>query len=406
MVIASTDSRRVFRPADQADTVIRLLHDRRPAAPDCQAWQADVGGRREVYALCPLSIVRWGVKVHQPQGAAFAVIDSLTRNVAFVVMVLFAIAFLLAWGASLSLTRPLATLTAAAERIAEGQLGTPIPAIPADEVGRLGTSLERMRVALKESLERVEKANQELEQRVEQRTSELWRVNLALLERDEQRRLALRKVISAQEDERKRIARELHDETTQTLVALVMSLQLAAEKIQGGEGAKKVEDARALAVRTLDEVHRLIVDLRPSVLDDLGLKSAIQWYADRALKARGVNVRCEFSGLDGRLPFEVETALFRCAQEAMTNIARHSSADAALIQCARRDGRVTIEIEDDGNGFDVAAASKPDEKGRGWGLLGIRERIELLGGTVRIESSPGEGTLVALDVPAGLEASP
>ena len=98
--------------------------------------------------------------------------------------------------------------------------------------------------------------------------------------------------------------------------------------------------------------------------------------------------------------------IVRCAQEAMTNIARHSSADAALVQCARRDGRITMEIEDDGDGFDVAALGKPDEKGRGWGLLGIRERVELLGGTAKIESSPGEGTLVTIDVPAGMEGSP
>jgi len=406
MVIASTDPARVFTPGDQADVVEGLLHQNVPAAPNCSAWEGEAaGGRREVYALCPLKIVHWGVKVQQPQGAAFAFIESLTRNVAALAAALFGVALLFAWGASLSVTRPVDTLTRAAQRIAQGSLSEPIPPLPADEVGRLGASLEKMRVALKESLERVERANEELEARVRERTAELERLNRALRDRDEQRRLALRKVISAQEDERKRIARELHDETSQSLAALVMSLQVSARGLPD-DARKRVEDARALAVRTLEEVHRLIVDLRPSVLDDLGLKSAIQWYADRTLKTRGVSVRCEFSGLDeGRLPFEVETAVFRCAQEAMTNIARHANADGVLVQCSMRGARLTMEIEDDGDGFDVAALSAPDERGRGFGLMGIRERVELLGGTVRIESSPGEGTLVALDVPAGMEAA-
>ncbi len=206
-------------------------------------------------------------------------------------------------------------------------------------------------------------------------------------------------MISAQEAERKRIARELHDETTQSLAALSMNLEATKQMCFDPEAARRVAEAQALAVRTLDDVHRLIVDLRPSVLDDLGLQSAIVWYAERCLKARGIAVRCEFSGLDRRFPLGFETAVFRTAQEAMTNIARHARAETVLVQCAVAGGELVMEIEDDGCGFDAAAIRPSEKDGRGFGLLGMRERVDLLGGTVSIDSAPGEGTHVVLRVP-------
>ncbi|HEY5676485.1 MAG TPA: sensor histidine kinase, partial [Myxococcales bacterium] len=188
---------------------------------------------------------------------------------------------------------------------------------------------------------------------------------------------------------RRRVARELHDETTQTLAALVMKLRARSG----------LAEETALAVSTLDAVHRLIVDLRPSVLDDLGLRSAIAWYADRHLRAHGIAVRCEFNGLDLRLPPEHETAIFRIVQEAITNIDKHARAETVLIQTALRDQALTIDVEDDGKGFDGANFATPDRAGHGWGLLGMRERVEMLGGTLRIDSAKGEGTHLALRVP-------
>ena len=123
-------------------------------------------------------------------------------------------------------------------------------------------------------------------------------------------------------------------------------------------------------MRTLDELHRLIYDLRPSVLDDLGLWSAIQWYADRQLKPRGVAVQCEFTDVERRLPPLMETALFRAVQEAVSNIAKHADAEHVLIQCGFEGDVLTIEIEDDGSGFEPAAVKRPNDEGHGWGLLG------------------------------------
>jgi signal transduction histidine kinase len=281
---------------------------------------------------------------------------------------LVAIGLLFGWGAARSLTRPLAALTGAAERLTAGDLTTPMPELGADEVGRLGVALERMRLALKASQEN-------LERRVAERTAQV--------------RILLAKVINAQEHERRRVARELHDETSQGLAALLL-------KLRAHPG---LADETALALGTLDAVHRLIADLRPSVLDDLGLTSAIVWCADRHLRSRGVAVRCEFSGLDRRLPPEHETALFRVVQEAIANIDRHAGAETVLIQGSIRDHQLSVEVEDDGKGFDERAFAAPDRAGRGWGLLGMRERVEMLGGRLDIHSAPGKGTHLELSVP-------
>jgi signal transduction histidine kinase len=299
--------------------------------------------------------------------------------------------------------RPLAVLTRAAEEIAGGELRNPIPHLAEDEVGRLGRSLERMRIALKDSLDDIARANQQLEQRVEDRTRELERLYRQLQEREEWRGQLLRKVISAQEDERKRIARELHDETSQTLSALAMGIETALAAYPSDLSKQRLTEAKALAVRTLEELHRLMFDLRPSVLDDLGLWSAIRWYAERNLEPAGIAVRCEFSGVEERLPPEWEIALFRVVQEAISNIVRHGKADSVLIQVALRGDELGIEIEDDGVGFDMAGLPPAGSSRRGLGLMGMRERVELLGGRLEIDTSPGQGVRVAVTVPLAPE---
>jgi signal transduction histidine kinase len=374
VVVASTDPGRRFRPVARGEVEL---------------------------ARAPLAIGRWTVVVTQPRAAWLAAVGTLAVRLVGASALVAALALVLAWGAAASVTRPLGRLGAAAERLARGELDAPIPTLGSDEVGRLAAAFENVRVALKASLERVSRANALLEERVRERTLALERANRDLKEREEARRRALGKVIAAQEAERKRIARELHDETSQTLAALAMTLDATHELVADAEVRRRVDEAQALSVRALDGVHRLILDLRPSVLDDLGLQSAIEWYAERCLRARGIAVRCEFSGLEGRLPVELEAAVFRIAQEAMTNIARHAHAETVLVQCARHGGRLAVEIEDDGAGFVVAEQVPSERGGRGFGLLGMRERAELLGGTVVIESAPGAGTRVVLDVPIG-----
>jgi signal transduction histidine kinase len=249
-----------------------------------------------------------------------------------------------------------AVLTDAAGRIAGGDLERPVPGVGEDEVGQLGRALEAMRVALR---------------------------------RDRSRGQLLARVIAAQEEERKRIGRELHDETCQTLAALALAAR-----------SGRAAEAEALAGRALDGIRGLIHDLRPAVLDDLGLAAAIQWLAERHLESRGVAVRCEIEEPLPRLRPEAETALFRAVQEALVNVARHAGAETVLIQAASFGSALRIEIEDDGCGFDPGAVVAPSLDGRGLGLLGMRERLSLIGGRIEIEAAPGRGTRVVLEAPA------
>ena len=344
--------------------------------------------------------IPWRVAIHQSESELLEPVLWLETGLLWVLPLLALVSVVLAWGAARSVRQPLAELTAAAERIAGGDLDQALPRLARDEVGRLGRSLERMRIALKDSLNQITTANEVLERRVDERTTELRELYRELKKREEARAKLLRKVIAAQEEERKRIARELHDETCQTVTALAVRIDTALTAPTVAEAREKLGDVRTLARTTLDDLHRLIFDLRPSVLDDLGLFPAIRWFADRHLVSRGISVRTEFEVGDDRLSPEVETALFRAVQESLTNIVRHAHAENVLIQAEVAGGKLTIEIEDDGNGFDPASVAVADGSGRGLGLLGIRERIELLQGTLNIESAPGDGTHVTIAIPA------
>ena len=359
-------------------------------------------GEEELMAFVPVKQVRWGICLREPQAATLADANALRRSMLVWTPILFGLGVLFAYGAAQSVLRPVRILTKSAGLIAAGDLTRPIPPLGTDELGRLGQSLERMRSALGAFMAEIEQANTTLEQRVEQRTKELEGLYRQMAERDEARSRLLRQVITAQEDERKRLARELHDETCQTISALAMRLETAIARLPPGVDPAPMVEARMLAVRTLDELHRVIYDLRPSVLDDLGLWSAIRWYAERQLTPRGVAVRCEFTDVERRLPPLMETALFRVVQEAISNIARHAKAEQALIQCAVQHDVLTIEIEDDGEGFDRASVRRPSDEGHGWGLLGITERVEALGGKVEIDAAPGQGVrlVVTVRIPA------
>jgi signal transduction histidine kinase len=390
VVIAATARGARFEPSPHWPRLAPALRD---------AGFASIEDGDGIIAAARLHEAPWTVAVNQEQAETFAEARRLRNAILWLGPTLLALALLFAWGAARSVRRPIGLLTLSAERIAGGDLEEPIPRLPDDEIGRLGRSLERMRVALKGSLDEIASANQALEARVESRTRELQDLYRQLQERERWREELLRKVISAQEDERKRLARELHDETSQTLSALAMRIETALAASPAGAARDRLVEARALTVRTLEELHRLIFDLRPSVLDDLGLLSAIRWYAERHLEPLGIVVQFEASGFEGRLRPELETALFRVAQEAITNIAKHAEADTVLIQCLERDGRVSIEIEDDGKGFSPESLPPPAARERGLGLMGMRERVELFGGTIELDSAPGQGTRVGVSVP-------
>ncbi len=403
VVIASTQPSRVRMASECQPHLTELVEKKRAEVARCgSCHRARLFGAEQVRAFAPLAEASWGVVVWQPRDTVVASGAEMPATFFGVGLVVAAFSALFAWGAARSVTEPLYVLTGEAERIATGDLDEPIPDLGTDEVGRLAAALDRMRRSLSGLIREVGEANAVLEQRVEERTAELGRLNAQLREREAARRELLRKLISAQENERKRIARELHDDTTQSLAVLVMGLEAAASAVRSGAGTPRFDEVKALAVRTLDEVHRIIRDLRPSVLDDLGLYSAVRWYAESTLGPRGVAVRCEISAPRRRLPPEVETALFRVCQEALNNVARHAQAEKVLVQIEQQGEILRIDIEDDGRGFEPAPPAASDERPH-FGLMGIRERVEILGGRLQVDSAPGQGTRLSIEVPLPTE---
>jgi two-component system, NarL family, sensor histidine kinase DevS len=206
---------------------------------------------------------------------------------------------------------------------------------------------------------------------------------------------ALRRVVSAQELERERLARELHDETGQALTSILLGLKSVEDAKSASEASAATGELRELVVTTLQDVRRLAVELRPKALDDFGLVSALERLVETFHEQTGIEVDLEPRLGEERLPSDVETTLYRITQEALTNVVKHAQARHVSIVLTRRDGSVSAVIEDDGRGFTAGSG------GDGLGLLGMRERIALVGGRLEVESSPGSGTTLSIEVPAG-----
>ncbi len=221
--------------------------------------------------------------------------------------------------------------------------------------------------------------------------------------RDQERAELLKRVMNAQEEERRRLAQELHDETSQALA----SLQIGLERLGGDQRVTQsvrdlADELHEIAVGTLKEVHRLAVELRPSVLDDIGLEAAIQRFL-RDCGERGTLVTDYATvGIDRlRLLPAAETAVYRIVQGALTNVVQHAHAEHVSVLIERRRSKLVVIVEDDGEGFDLAAVREGTLEGR-LGLAGMEERVALLGGNLTIETSPGRGTTVFLEVPIDL----
>lgn len=214
----------------------------------------------------------------------------------------------------------------------------------------------------------------------------------------------LQRALTAQEEERKRIARELHDETSQLLTSLSLSLQaiIGMAKAQGIDDAQfleRLQRAHSHALHASTEVVRLMKELRPTLLDELGMAAAIRRYAKDTLEPSGIAVATAFSGADRRLQPEIEVTLFRVAQGAVGNILKHSEGRKASIRLECNDRECVLQVEDDGKGFDVKKVTGVDPSGRGAGLFTMKERVKLVGGACHIESGPGRGTKVYVKVP-------
>lgn len=302
-----------------------------------------------------------------------AAVSTLTAQLLLTTLLVSIAGILVAVFLTWILTRPIMSLAHATQAVAKGDFSPRVPRWANDEIGDLAEAFNTM-------------------------TEELARTDELRKEREVLRRQLLEKVISTQEDERRRIARELHDSTSQNLTSLIVGLRVMETNCSQCASISKATDLRDVASKTLDEVHDLSMRLRPRVLDDLGLSAAIERLVSewQARYKTPVDVAIQ---LNERLPSDVETAIYRIVQEALTNIARHAQAHSASILVERHGEHVRAIVEDDGIGFDIHT----DHGERHLGLLGMRERAELLNGILTVESSPEHGTSIFIEIPLVVE---
>jgi signal transduction histidine kinase len=258
-----------------------------------------------------------------------------------------------------------------------------LPEGPQDEIGRLSHTFNVMA------------------KRITKRDSENRALSQELRSRNAERGQLLKQIITAQEEERIRVARELHDELGQSLSSTALQIEMAKRQLphNSTEIAEHLDQANSILKDATDQMYDLISGLRPSVLDDLGLEAAFTSLAKRTLEPAGVDFSIESVELEDRLPSEIETVLYRVFQESFTNVIRHAQASKVKLTLKVEHDYVSGELVDNGLGFD--RANKPDENGRtsGLGLVGMRERVEQFGGKFSIRSEPGEGTQISVRLP-------
>lgn len=252
-----------------------------------------------------------------------------------------------------------------------------------DEIGRLTTAFRDMACRI----EKRRQENQFLSERLRTQSS--------------QRGELLNRVIQAQEAERKRVARELHDDLGQTMGGLALRAEVLARSLKPSDNGanEQLKQIRSLISSTTERMYDIILDLRPSALDDLGLVPALRAYAQRLLEHQELKFTIDGSELHARLPVEVETAVFRVFQEALNNTVRHSNATEvhAILVC--KNGVFTGELVDNGQGFDPETVRVNGNNGRGLGLLGMQERVLQCGGRLNFFSEPGQGTRITIWIP-------
>ena len=279
------------------------------------------------------------------------------------------------------LTHPIHELVLLTQRVTRGEMEVQGVVHSQDEIGLLTTAFNKMT----QSIGRNHKEREKL---------------LAKLKEKEEMRLQLLdKVMIAQEEERKRISRELHDETSQSLTSLMVGLKVLESEASFCAVGERLQEMRNIVSRTLEEVHHLAVELRPSVLDDMGLVAALERYVRDYEAKYLIEVDFHVTGFQGRrLSPPVEVAFYRIVQEALTNVAKYAKARNVSVLLDWREDWVSAIVEDDGLGFDPGlAVTRP---GQGLGLFGMQERAALLGGTFKLESQPGGGTTVFIKIPA------
>lgn len=400
IVIASNHSESILTGIDHNKFLSRLIAEKKSTVASCHRCHItgkDTQKRTEdILVFSPLNLAPWGIALRVPKSVVYAPSTALEKGFLLLGIVSLASAFVLSLGMSKSIVRPVRQLIRAADRIARGDLTAPVSIESTDEIGALSQSFDIMRQKLAVSLESIQRQNIQLEQRVRERTQQLEEkqyMNAALL----------RKLITSQEDERKRIARELHDESLQTLAALLMNIEMCRlhpDMIT----PEKVSTMKDTVTMVINETTKVIQNLRPTVLDDLGFEAGIIWLIDRNLKEKGITCFVNLQDLvEENLPPELQVTLFRMFQEVIVNIARHAKAKNVFISIKNDTKAFIMNIEDDGQGFDTATVFKNTRTGRGLGILGMKERAAQVSGKLMVCSTPGHGTIVLCTIPMSPE---
>ncbi|MGB3714489.1 MAG: ATP-binding protein [Candidatus Promineifilaceae bacterium] len=241
----------------------------------------------------------------------------------------------------------------------------------------------------------------DMSQRVTNREVQNRRLSERLQRESDQRSELLKLLITAQEDERKRVARDLHDGLGQSLGALALDAEVLKLKLAVDDEPtlEQLDQIQSLIAETTDQMYSILLALRPSALDDLGLLPALRDYCERLLQDKDIQFEFDASGFESRVPPEIETALFRIFQEALNNSVRHAEATHLRLSLSYRDDIIEGLIEDDGRGFDPDSIQINDRSPRGLGLLGMRERAIQCGGQLRLHSAPGQGTRIRISIP-------
>jgi PAS domain S-box-containing protein len=223
----------------------------------------------------------------------------------------------------------------------------------------------------------------------------------ALRESDKELRILSNQLLSAEEKERKRIAREMHDSVGQALSAIKFSVENSLRELRNQPNLAELKSLEAvipLTQKTIEEVRRIVKDLRPSILDDLGIKATIKWFCREFSNVyTSIQFRRELDFQENAVPSALKTVIYRIMQEALNNIAKHSQADSILLTLKKEDNRIKLRIEDNGMGFDLAKAISLKPSQRGFGLASMRERAELSGGEFEINSMEGKGTWIKVN---------
>lgn len=261
---------------------------------------------------------------------------------------------------------------------------------------RLATQQEALDIQ-----ERARRETEQLNEQLQVAMQDLSHLYQELQAREALRRDLLHQVVTAQEHERQRIARELHDTTGQALTALGLGFAAASETVRTNPeiASRQLGELKKLSMQTLEELRDLIGNLRPSVLDDLGLVPALQGQIREFINRTGVPADLVLHGKRRRVQPEIETIVFRITQEALTNVTRHAAAKQVSIQLDFQPDILSLTIKDNGRGFEPPSVLNPHARRRSWGLLGMQERVALVGGHYQLLSAPGQGTTIQVSIP-------